>query len=103
MRVPQTEEEDFMEFVKVIKDYHDYFYNHEIDLDFIDPLPSAESNEVEADITLTMENGDLWQAFPVKFTRSGNRWGAETFEAESFKPPASAISNAKRGLKLRKE
>ena len=61
---------------------HDYFYNHEIELDFIDPLPSAKSNEVEADITLTMENGDLWKAFPVKFTRSGNRLGAETKRKE---------------------
>ena len=59
---------------------HDYFNNHEINLNFIDPLPSAKSNEVEADITLTMENGDLWKAFPVKFTRSGNRLEAETFE-----------------------
>lgn len=32
-----------------------------------------------------------------------NRFSAEEYEAQSFKPPASAIANAKRGLKLRQE
>lgn len=84
MRVPPTEgDSGVMKFVKVIEDDHDYFYNHEIDLDFIDPLPSKNSNELEADITLTMANGDLWKAFPVKFTKAGNRFGAEVLGAEN--------------------
>ena len=34
---------------------------------------------------------------------SGYRGAAEEYGAESYKPPASAVANAKRGLKLRKE
>jgi len=98
MRVPQTEGEQVMEFVKVIEDDHDYFYNHEIDLDFIDPLPSKNSNELEADITLTMANGDLWKAFPVKFTKEGNRFGAEVLGAEN--KSYSKVFEAPKGMKM---
>ena len=42
-----------------------------------------------------------WQAGLIEATDVDEYY--ERFEAESFKPPASAISNAKRGLELRKK
>jgi DNA-binding MarR family transcriptional regulator len=45
-----------------------------------------------------------YQITPAGTKTVKSMFGAEeTFEAQSFKPPASAVSNAKRGLKLRKE